>query len=102
MVGRYIVREGNNRRVICMLLKEVPFPQSVQIQFHVFSQPRNTYAVFGNVVLFFWGDPVANLSQNPLLVSYVANPNTHGTPFKTLSVKKELVFADSLQLPNVK
>jgi hypothetical protein len=102
VVGRYIVREGDNRRVVYMLLTDIPIPQSVQIQFHIFTQPRNSYVVSRNVVIFFWADPAESLKQHPLLVSYVADPNAQEKPFKTLLLNKDRVFADSVQLPYIK
>jgi hypothetical protein len=102
MVGHYIVREGNNRRVIYMLLKEIPIPQSVQLQFYISTEPRNSYFTINNVVIFFWGDPPEVLKQHPLLVSYTADPNAKEKPFHTLEIRKDLIFADSVQLPNAK
>jgi hypothetical protein len=51
---------------------------------------------------FFGGDSAQALKQHPLSVSYVADPNSQEQRFKTLSVNKDLVFGDSVQLPNAK
>jgi hypothetical protein len=102
MVGRYLVREGNNRRVVFILLHDIPYPESVQLQWYVYTQPRNSYAVIKNVVIFFWGDPADNLKQHPLLVNYVADTSSHEQAFKELHVDKDVVFADGFPFGNVR
>lgn len=102
MIGRYLIREGNNRRVVFMLLREVPYPQSVQLQWFVSTQPRNSYVVMNNLVIFFWGDAAESLKQHPLLVNYVADTSSKEQPFKGLHIEKDVVFADGFALPNVR
>lgn len=99
-VGRYVVREGNKRRVVYMLLNEVAIPQSVQVQYYLVSEPRNAYVMYNNVLVFFWGDSAESLKLHPLLVSYVSDPNAKEPPYKTLSLRDDKVFADAVQLPD--
>lgn len=103
MTGRYVVREGNNRRVVIMLLSKIPIPQSIQIQWHVATQPKDSYFAFKNVLVFFWGDPKERLKEHPLLVSYVAAPNPTDKPYNTLSLNADgHAVVDSIALPDYK
>jgi len=99
----HLFREGSvgqPRRVVLMLLKDAPIPESVQIQFHVFSQPRNSFLVIGNLIVFFWGDSAENLKQHSLNVSYAKDPNFKGKLFQTLSVDEHgVIHADETVLP---
>jgi hypothetical protein len=84
--------------MVYMLLKSAPIYQTIQIQFHVATQPKYSYGLQGNVLTFNWGDPVENLKQHPLVVSYVPDPTFHGVIHSALSVKDGHVFADGVQI----
>jgi Sec-independent protein translocase protein TatA len=84
--------------IVFMLLKSAPIFQTVQLQFHIYTQPKNSYFLKGNVLKFIWGDPADKLKQYPLLVSYVPDPTYHGVVYSALSIKDGHVVADGVQL----
>jgi cell division protein ZapA (FtsZ GTPase activity inhibitor) len=84
--------------MVYMLLKSAPIYQTVELQFHVATQPKYSYALRGNVLTFEWGDPAENLKQHPFVVSYVPDPTFHGVIYSALSVKDGHVFADGVQI----
>ncbi len=85
---------GKNTFVL-LLLAQTPIPETLEIKFHIYSQPKGSYGILrGNVIFFSWADPLEVLKQHPLEVNYV--PDTTGTApvFKALSVKDNNVYAD--------
>jgi hypothetical protein len=85
---------------VFMLLKSAPIFQTVQINYHIYVQPKSSYHVTGNILSFFWDDPADNLKQFALEVSYVPDPTYKGRIYSVLSVKDGHIFADKLQLSN--
>jgi len=93
--------QGQRGAIVYMLLKSAPIPQTVQINFRIYVQPKDSYAITRNLLQFFWADPVEALKQWPLEVSYVPDPtNTQGI-FSKLSVRNGVIFADDQQLMSV-
>lgn len=86
--------------IVFMLLSSAPIYQTLELKWRVASQPRGSYTVNNNVVIFFWGDPAANLKAYPMEVTYVPDP-TSKAPFKTLVLKDKIVFADDTQMMDV-
>ncbi len=84
---------------VYMLLKSVPIYQTIQLQFHIYVQPKYSYTMFGNVLFFRWGDAVESIKQYPLSVSYVPDPTYQGRSYSSLNVRDGHAFADTLQLP---
>jgi hypothetical protein len=84
--------------VVYMLLKSAPIFQTVQINFHIFVQPKSSYRLSGNVVIFYWADPADNIKAFPIEVSYVPDPTYKGPVYSALSVNGGHIFADSMQL----
>ncbi len=70
-----------------MFLKAVPIFQTVQINYRIFVQPKSSYHLNGNLLLFIWGDPADNLKQYPIEVSYVPDPTYKGPTYSVLSVR---------------
>jgi hypothetical protein len=80
--------------VVYMLLKSAPIFQTLQINFRIYVQPKSSYVLKGNILIFVWGDPAENLKQFSLEVSYVPDPTYKGAVYSKLSVKDGHVFAD--------
>jgi hypothetical protein len=89
---------GQKGAVIFLFLKNAPIFQTVQLQWHVYTQPKYSYLVRENVLRFSWGDPAESLKQYPLVVSYVPDPTYNGVLYKALSLKDGHVYADEVQL----
>jgi hypothetical protein len=84
--------------MIYMLLKSAPIYQTVQLNFRIYVQPKGSYHNVGNVLIFFWADPAANVKEFPLEVSYVPDPSYKGVVYSKLSMKDGHVFADAQQI----
>ncbi len=84
---------GVPKAVVHMLLKNAPIFQTIQINFHIFVQPKSSYVVTGNDLMFFWGDAPDNVKQWPLEVSYVPDPTYHGPVYKELIINDNGVSA---------
>lgn len=88
--------KGNT--IVYLLLPEEPIEETIQLQYRVAVQPRNSYLHIKNVVIFFWGDSSDALKQQPLEVSYF--PDTSDKDIAhTLSYHDGRVFADDEPLP---
>jgi hypothetical protein len=90
---------GASGAIVLMLLNSAPIFQTIQLQFHIYTQPKASYALSGNVLAFSWGDPVESLKQFPFEVSYVPDPTYHGAIYSALSVKDGHALADGTPLP---
>jgi hypothetical protein len=84
---------GAPKAMVHMLLKSAPIYQTIQINFHIFVQPKSSYFVSGNDLVFMWGEAPDNLKQWPLEISYVPDPTYHGTIYKELTVQNNTVSA---------
>jgi hypothetical protein len=84
--------------IVYMLLKSAPIYQTLQINAHIYVQPKGSYQALGNVLRFVWSDPAEGLKQYALEVSYVPDPTYHGVVYSKLSVKGEHIYADEQQL----
>lgn len=97
--GSTVVTAPNqNGALVFILLKSAPIYQTIEVKWHVFSQPHGSYGLSNNVLIFSWGDPAANLKQYPLEVTYVPDPTSKNPAFKALSLKDNAVFADDTKL----
>ena len=107
-ITEYFITKGNgpnmviaphkNGALVFMLLKAAPIYQTIEMKWHVASQPHGSYGVKNNLLTFGWGDPAENLKQYPLEVTYVPDPTVTIAPFKTLSVKDNAVYVDDTKL----
>jgi hypothetical protein len=80
--------------IVFMLLADTPIPQTLLLQFHVYLQPRGSYQISKNLVIFTWGDPVDNLKQHPIEATYIPDPTAKSEPFKALRREGNAIFAD--------
>jgi len=90
---RVLPRKSGNGATVYLLLSKVPIPQTLQLQYHVYSQPSNSYASIGNLVIFSWGDPADNLKAHQLAVSYFPD-NSSRAEITALSETDGRVYAD--------
>jgi hypothetical protein len=84
--------------VVYMLLPSTPIPGTLQLQYHIFVQPPNSYGNLHNVVIFSWGDPVDSLKQKQMSVSYFPDSSDKDL-IHALSEKDGRVYADDQPLP---
>jgi F0F1-type ATP synthase membrane subunit b/b' len=84
--------------VVFMLLKSAPIYQTIEVKWHVYSQPRGSYTLINNILLFVWDDPADNLKQYPLEVTYVPDPTSKNPAYKALTVKSNSLFADEQKI----
>jgi hypothetical protein len=96
-----VVYPVSNGAIVYLLLGSVPIDQTVQLKWRVASQPRNSYNIRNNLVMFFWGESAEGLRQFPLEVTYVPDPTSKTAPFKTLVLKDNAIFADETKLTDL-
>lgn len=92
---RYVVTPvtGDTAQAVAIfVLKDVPFKDSVRVQFHVWPQPPNSYSVSGNLIIFRWGESIESIKGEALkkrhfYVEYIADPNKAGEANEIISVK---------------
>jgi hypothetical protein len=102
--GRYEVITPINPQgpnYIYILLNQTPVPGTLQIEYHVFVQPPNTYfQVAQNLFVFIWPEPVQNLVGKQLTVSYFGDASDKDL-IKTLTYHDGRWFADDQPLMNI-
>jgi hypothetical protein len=100
-----IIKHDDSHASVYLLLKEVPIEGTLQLQYHVFSQPKPSYSVLRsgdtlvNVVGFRWGENAATLTGKLLPASYIGDPTAPAANIKILSMKDERVYGDGVPLP---
>jgi len=99
--GRTMVLNGKDITVVYVLLHATPIQGTVQLQWGVFAQPRNSYImVVHNLFVTFWADPPGSLANSAFNISYF--PDTSDKDLiQTLSVKDGRVYADGEPLPKI-
>jgi hypothetical protein len=90
---KILPRRNGTGATVYLLLTKVPIVQTLQLQYHVFSQPNNSYLSIRNLVVFSWGDPAGNLEAHQLSASYFPD-SSEGDMIKALSEKDGRVYAD--------
>jgi putative transposase len=90
--------KDRNRSVIFMLLSASPVRETLQLQYRVFAQPPNSFITVHNLVVFFRGDPLGNLTDQQLSASYFPDDSDKDL-IKTLSERDGRIFADGEPLP---
>ncbi len=61
---------NGNRTIVLLLLSSTPIRETLQLQFHVFAQPQNSYIIIHNLVVFSWADSPKDLKTQQLSASY--------------------------------
>jgi hypothetical protein len=87
------------RTVVWLLLDAAPIQGTLQLQYHTYIQPPNSYfRIAHNLVVFFWGDPAETLERKPLTVSYFPDKSNKEL-IRSMSERDGRVFADDEPLP---
>jgi len=93
---------GGKTTLVFLLLAQIPIRETLEIKFHVFSEPKGSYTVLkDNIIVFNWSDPPDVLKQHQLEVSYVPDTTDTAPVFKALSVKGKKLYADDHLLGHV-
>ena len=95
------VTKEDKRTIVWLLLDAAPIHGTLQLQYHVYVQPRNSYFhLTHNLIVFFWGDPAEILQQKTLSVSYFPDKSDREL-IHALSEHDGRVFADNEPLPKL-
>jgi hypothetical protein len=87
------LRHDDTHATIYILLSSPPIPQTVDVQWHVYAEPKTSYNVVNNVLIFRWGQSVESFRTQQLTVTYVADP-TQKSLYSKLSINDNRVSAD--------
>jgi len=91
---RMIVLDHGDRKVsVYLLLSYVPIRQSLELQYHIYRQPRFSYWNIENLVILRWGDNPSRLYDKPLQVTYAKDKTIEAT-IKNISLRNGRAFAD--------
>jgi hypothetical protein len=89
---------GTKVTTVLLLLQSVPIPSTLQLQFHIFAQPPNSYFTIKNLVIFGWSDPPEVLKTQQLSASYFPDSSDKDI-IHSLSEHDGRIFADDQPLP---
>lgn len=87
-----IIELSENMALVIIRLESVPIPESVKLQYHIYSQPPNSYWVEKNIVFFSWGDRVSKLNKEFSYVSYAADSSAD-PPLGEITEKNKKIYA---------
>jgi hypothetical protein len=102
--GKYAVlpppdKSSGGNSTVFLLLDATPIPGTLQLQYHIYTQPPYSYFVLvHNLVVFFWGQSTDQLSQQPLYASFFPDKRDKDT-IQKLTVKDGRVYADGEPMP---
>lgn len=82
--------------LVIIRLESIPIEGSVKLQWHLYSQPPNSYFLNKNIVYFNWGDPIDNLSKHQAHVSYAADPTDNNVLGDLREVNGEIFAGEEL------
>lgn len=88
------LKHDDTHSTIYIVLSSAPIPQTLDLQWHVFAQPKNSYFTYGNVVVFRWGQSLDSFRTQQLSVTYVPDPKQKPV-WSKLSLKANRVMADN-------
>jgi hypothetical protein len=95
---KMLIHEVTDRSaIVIFLLKSIPIHQTVQIQYHLYPQPKGSYFFHKNVVMLFWIDRIASLRERSFIISYVADPTVKDA-YNALSYMDGEIHADAKRL----
>lgn len=86
--------------IIFILLDQVPIWQTLQIQWFIYVQPKRSYVIRGNLLIFRWGDDLQKLNEKPLEVTYVPDPLAK-PKFNSLDKVDNQIFLDGKKIDDM-
>jgi hypothetical protein len=89
---------GGDKTTVFLLLNTSPVSGTLQLQFHIFAQPPNSYFSIHNLIVYFWGQSLDALKQQQLSVSYFPDKSDKDI-IQSLSIRDGRAFADGEPLP---
>lgn len=69
----FVVKKDDRFAYVLFVLDFVPIPNTVELQYYIYSQPPGSYSTFNNVILFNWSDAVSKLETKQFSVRYIAD-----------------------------
>ena len=84
--------------LVYLLLKTSPIKETLQLQYRVFAQQADTFASIHNLVVFNWGEPIANLNNQRLSISYFPD-KTDTVVIHSLRIESGRHYADDVPKP---
>lgn len=93
-----IVQHDDSHSTLYALLPKVPIRQTLELQYYVSLQPRNSYEVDSNLVTFRWGQSEEALRSKPLAFTFVPDPGA-APAYKKLETRKGRAYVDGRPLP---
>lgn len=88
------VKHDDTHVDVYVSLDSPPIPQTVDLQWHVFAQPKDSFMIYGNVLIFRWGQSLEVFRSHPLTITYVPMPKQNSIDGE-LSLKDSRVFIGS-------
>lgn len=97
-----ITKHSKKAATVYYELREVPYPKTVELKVYVYSQPDNSFYIYGNIIIFSWGDSLSLLEdkEKSSYVSYLAD---HSKKSEVLSLTERdgKVYAGNTRLPTI-
>ena len=87
------LKHDDSHSTIYVVLSAPPIPQSVDLQWHVYAQPKGSYFMFDNIVVFRWGQSLDSFRTQPLSITYVPKPKQKPV-WSKLSLTGDRAMAD--------
>jgi hypothetical protein len=84
--------------VVYMLVPYLPIDGTLQLQRKNLLAPPNSYLVFHNLIILFYGDPPDTLKDSPLFVSFFPD-KTYKDTISTIVLRNERIYADGEPMP---
>ena len=92
----FVAKKRDDFAYVLFVLEDVPIPNTVELQYHIYTQPNGSFSTFDNVVLFNWADSVSKLEKKPFYLRYVADYGRANEKTKVFVKDGYLVAKDKL------
>jgi hypothetical protein len=93
-----LARKRDSDVAVLLLLDGRPIPKSVELQYGTAVQPKHSFLVCNNLIVFLWSDNAQLLRNGDLSVTYTAD-STSSRTIKALRRKDGRVYADEQPFP---
>lgn len=90
-----VINLSEKETLVIIRLESIPIEGSVKLQWHIYSQPPDSFFINKNVIYFKWGDPASKLNTKQTYVSYAADPSDNNLLGELKEVNGEIFAGES-------
>jgi len=96
-----VITDGERKATVYLKLKKVPIKKSINLKFHVYSEPEGSYMAYKNILILNWGDSVGQLKDKNFYITYTENKSKEADVGNMELRNDGFVYTNNQKLPVV-